>query len=141
MVRGEWLGLRFRTRAIHLPCELPRHALEDSVDSNNDQTFPTEQMTKYKKQLKETGRKPVRKKREPPEQHFDDCGEDMASIMHVSLVPESYFDTYSKDHEPHCLYMDIGYVDTDVCSDVWMSEGDEESLKHVDSFFRITTHC
>ena len=65
--------------------------------------FQTEQMIKYKKKLKESGGKPQKSKKATPEQHFDDCGEDLRSINHVCLVPESYADSYRLDHEHHQL--------------------------------------
>ena len=60
-----------------------RHPIENAV------SLPTQQMLDYKKKLKEAGRKPEKKKKPSPEQHFDDCGEDLRSIFHFSLIPES----------------------------------------------------
>ena len=72
-----------------IPDPKPRH-------QRSDEAFPTQQMLDYKKKLKEAGRKPEKKKM-LSEQHFDDCGEDLKSILHVSLVPESYRDSFQYD--------------------------------------------
>ena len=40
-------------------------------------------MVKYKKKLKESGRKPEKQNKKPVEQHFDDCGEDISWPMGV----------------------------------------------------------
>ncbi len=45
----------------------PRHPRENAV------ALPTQQMIDYKKKLKEARRKPEKKRRATPEQHFDDC--------------------------------------------------------------------
>ena len=70
------------------PEPIPRHLRENAV------ALPTQQMIDYKKKLKAAGRKPEKQKRAAPEQHFDDCGENLQSIWKVSLVPESYHDSY-----------------------------------------------
>lgn len=53
-------------------------------------------MFDYKKTLEKAGRKPEKKKR-LWKQHFNDCGEDLKSILHVSLVHESYRDSFPYD--------------------------------------------
>ena len=62
-------------------------AADPAIDTS--ETFPTEQMVKYKKALKESGRKPTRQTSKPVEQHFDDCGEDTTSLVGVSSSLET----------------------------------------------------
>lgn len=54
-------------------------------------------MIKSKKKLKESGKKPTKQKIKPVEQHFDDCGEDVSSLIGVSTSPETYRDTFYDD--------------------------------------------
>ena len=57
----------------------------DSAARDSGTAFPTEQMVKHKKKdLKETGRKPVKQKPKQVEQHFDDCGEGVSSLVGIS---------------------------------------------------------
>ena len=72
---------------------------KESSAVNTSQTeamrnFPTEQMLKYKKKLKESGRTPIKRKAKDVEQHFDDCGEDVSSLIGVSSSPETYRDSF-----------------------------------------------
>ena len=57
---------------------IPRHPRENAV------ALPNQQMIDYKAKLKAAGRKPEKQKRATPEQHFDDCGENLQSILKVS---------------------------------------------------------
>ena len=81
----------------------PRHARDNAVSLPTQQSHPTQQMIDYKKKLKDAGRKPEKKKRAPPEQHFDDCGEDLSSIWHWSLIPESYYESCQEELFPRDL--------------------------------------
>ena len=64
--------------------------------------YPTEQMLKYKKKLKEQDRKPTKRKM-AVEQHFDDCGADMSSLVGVARAAKFYMDTsYLKNG--HCKF-------------------------------------
>jgi len=49
-------------------------------------------MLKYKKKLKDSNRKPTKRKM-VAEQHFDDCGEDVTSLTGVSKAVECYRDS------------------------------------------------
>lgn len=68
-----------------------------SAADSMTEAYPTEQMIKYKKKLKESGLKPVKQNSKNVEQHFDDCGEDTTSLAGLSLAPESYRDNYNDD--------------------------------------------
>ena len=50
-------------------------------------------MLKYKNKLKEQDRKPTKRKM-AVEQHFDDCGADMSSLVGVARAAECYMDTF-----------------------------------------------
>ena len=50
------------------------------TDKRPHVALPTEQATKYKQNLKESGWKPQKQQRPPPEQHFDDCGDGLSLI-------------------------------------------------------------
>ena len=89
-------------------------------------------MLDYKKKLKEAGRKPEKKKM-LAEQHFDDCGDDLRSILHVSLVPESYCDSFQYDAADSFDITDPNFFDVDC--DSWLGmEYDEPSVTHANNF-------
>ena len=94
------------TIAERFPMTGPNEPVDDDVvhlsavvDRDANQAFPTEQMKAYKKALKESGRKPIRKVSKPIEQHFDDCGEDMTSLVGISSSYETYRDTVYDDFD------------------------------------------
>ena len=72
-----------------IPDPNPRH-------QRSYEAFPTQQMLYYTKTLEDAGRKQEKKKM-LHKQHFNDCGEHLKSILHVSLVHESYCDSFLHD--------------------------------------------
>ena len=109
-------------------------AADPAIDTS--EAFPTEQMVKYKKALKESGRKPTRQTTKPVEQHFDDCGEDTTSLVGVSSSLETYRDTYYDDdmgnngepmrfeaHSHVRFYLDRDYDLSDIMTYAFQSGG------------------
>ena len=84
-------------------------------------TLPTQQAKLYKKNLKETGRKPERRARAPPEQHFDDCGDCWDGLGKDKIYLDGYsdddginddeYDDYHWYFEPYWLMGLYGHTD------------------------------
>ena len=96
---------------------------------------PTAQAQKYKESLKASGRTPKKRARPTPEQHYDDCGEDVSSIAHVSMVEECYRDTVYFEDELHDVFMpseDNDFNLSNVTS--FLGVGVPDAIPVVDSF-------
>ena len=75
------------------------------------QAFPTDQRMRQKeieKDRKALGIEPKRKPKPKPEQHFDDCGEDMSPLLFLDAQPDACSYLALEDNanvdEGHVLY-------------------------------------